>query len=137
MSSKPTIKSITIIKDNRGWFAPLLKSFDLDNDKFGQVSLTVIKSSKTKGNHYHKVKYEWFVVILGEVKFELQNLDTKEKMNITLGESKLKILCVPPMWHHTLFNMSNKDAVIMIYYHPPFDPRQNDEHNDIYVDKAI
>lgn len=137
----PTVKSISIIKDSRGWFAPILKTPDVDKNEFGQISLTVINPYGTKGNHYHKIKYEWFYVVSGRVKFDLYHIDTKQKINIILGKNKddsqLKILCIPPRWHHKLHNTLNKEAIVVIYYHPFFDQTKNDESNDIYIDKEI
>lgn len=60
LPSQKRKSTINMIKDKRGSFGEIFKS-----KNFGQVSLLKIKTSETRGNHFHNSKIERFFVISG------------------------------------------------------------------------
>lgn len=127
-NQEPTIHNLKIKTDERGWFVEILKPEDIDSKYFGQISMTVLKPKQVKGYHYHEKRLEWFCVITGDVEFSLQHIKTKRKKEFILSKNHLRILCVPPLWLHTLKNMGNEEARVILYYNNPFRENNTDTH---------
>lgn len=113
--TKPTVTNIVDHKDKRGNFLELLRYESLKQKKFGQLSLTTINPHQQKGNHYHKIRWEWFTVFQGSVEMKLTHVITAEKVILHLSSKKPQILCIPPYWNHTLYNKNTKEAVAVVY----------------------
>lgn len=111
----PTLLQLTSHKDMRGEFTELLRKEALHKKSFGQLSLTTINPKQEKGNHYHKIRWEWFYVIQGKADVELFHVKTHAKKIIVLDEKTPQILCIPPLWNHVLLNKERKEAIAVVY----------------------
>lgn len=126
--SEPFFKKIPIKKDNRGWVGELLKPEDISRKNFGQISVTVPKPNQSKGNHYHRYRIEWFIVLQGKVKFTVTHIKTKVKKEFILVNTNLQFIRIPPYWYHTLTNIGTEDAIVLLYYNRPFNPLKPDTY---------
>jgi len=75
-------------RDDRGFLVDFLKGDEVDDgsSSLGQIYfVTFEKSGKTRGNHYHKTKREWFVVLQGKLRLVLEDTKTKEHKEILLS----------------------------------------------------
>lgn len=72
-------------KDERGILWDFLKGDEVDpsiDRSLGQIYVvTFAKIGVVRGNHYHKTKNEWFVVIRGEVEMRLVDIKSKESID--------------------------------------------------------
>ena len=106
-----TIKNLEVKKDERGWFAEILRSNEIDNPKFGQMYVTTATPGQTKGKHYHTRKTEWFCVIKGNGLLTLIDNESGEKQEIELGENNMVTVKIPPRVWHAIKN-NQKDPSI-------------------------
>ncbi len=104
---KYKIQELKTHSDRRGWFIEMLKVNKL-NREIKQISVASIKPSEVRGNHYHFNKTEWFLVIGGRAEFCLEDSKTKEKIRLTLGPQKPKVITVFPKIAHAVRNIDNK-----------------------------
>lgn len=118
-TNKPTLTYLDLKTDERGWFAELLRPHHITKKTFGQLSVTTIYPGHIKGNHYHKKQHEWFVAVAGKYNMELVHIQTKEVMMFDHDSQKLSVLYIPPMWNHTLRNLSDIPASVLLYCDVP------------------
>lgn len=74
-------------RDDRGFLVDFVKGDEMGpiHQSLGQIYfVTFEKSHAIRGNHYHKTKDEWFVVIAGKVKLIAEDINTKERIERVL-----------------------------------------------------
>lgn len=120
------INKIELKSDERGWFAEILKSFQVDKKEFGQIGLATSKPGAIRGNHYHTRKTEWFCVILGKAKLVLEDAKTGERKEIILDENDLQVIEIGPNIYHALQNIGSDIMYLLHYVDEPFDPNNPD-----------
>lgn len=111
--------------DYRGKFFEFLKS-----KNNGQFSFFTINSKFTRGNHYHHTKNEKFLVVRGKVLFKFRNILNNDKFSKTFSSSKLQIIKSIPGWAHSLTNISNDDALVILWSNEIFNKNKPDTHNE-------
>lgn len=108
-----TIKNLEVKKDERGWFAEILRADEIENPKFGQVYITTAAPGQTKGKHYHTRKTEWFCVVKGNGLLTLIENESGEKQEIEIGEKNMVTVGIPPNVWHAIKN-NEKDEMYLI-----------------------
>lgn len=98
---------------------------ELDKKEFGQLYLIKLKKQAIVGNHYHKSKEEWLMVISGEVKVLLENVKTGEKQEEVISGSTPKKVRIPPFVAHAVVNLSD-EAMLVEYATAVFNPKNED-----------
>ena len=125
ISSKHKTKSLDVKADDRGWFAEIVRTEDLDGNKnpFGQMYVTVAKPGQIKGKHYHTRKTEWFCVVSGSGVLTLFDLETKEKSEIKIGEDNMVAVQIPPnVWHAITNTSTDRELFLLAYIDESYDP---------------
>lgn len=97
---------MNVISDSRGFVA------DLPTDGIRHIAINVIKPGCIKGNHYHKLKNEYFYLASGQVVFTLENIKTKTIMVNTLS-SPMALAEIPKNHAHKVQNVGESDAVLI------------------------
>lgn len=132
------IKPINKISDMRGWVYEILK-FDSKENNIGQIFLTAAYPGKTKGNHYHTRKREWFCVVSGKGEMKLVNVkecpaDTaagnpkKSSTTVTLDAENPSIIEVQPYWAHSLTSVSSEPLLAVVIADEVFNPDDADTY---------
>jgi len=103
-------------EDNRGIFVEMLKT-----ENCGQFSYFTSKPGVTRGEHYHHIKTEKFMILNGKAKFSFRNIITSEKYEITLEGNDSKIIETPPGWTHKITNIGQDDLVAIVWANENFD----------------
>ena len=129
MIEKLRIKKLDIKKDSRGWLAELIKSADVDNQKFGQIGITVAYPGQTKGGHYHTRKREWYCVLRGSALLTLVNIKTNKKTEVKMGEKNMILIEIPINHFHFIKNVGKKDMYLLFYTNEVFDLKDSDTFN--------
>jgi len=131
-SIKPSVKR----RDSRGFLVDFLKKEDLtSNFLLGQVYyVTFENSGVVRGNHYHKNKNEWFVVVSGKVRLIIENIKTKERKTIVIDgdQDRYKRLFVGRNTAHA-FQSISRFASMINYADKPY----HNENPDTHVYKLI
>lgn len=107
--------------DNRGSFTEFAKT--INN---GQVSVNISKPGIIKGNHYHNLKNEKFLVVsgIGVIRFRKINDDNIIEYHVS-GE-KLQVVDIPPGYTHNIENLGKTDLVTIMWANEKFDPNNPD-----------
>ena len=125
MALKDRIKIIPrhLIKDNRGWFLKVITGTE-DNipNQTGEVYLTMGKPGQIKGGHYHPKAVEWFTVIEGNAVLRLEDINSKERIEIAMSLEDAKSVYVPNNVAHDFKNVGNTDFIVLAYTDKLYDP---------------
>jgi UDP-2-acetamido-2,6-beta-L-arabino-hexul-4-ose reductase len=107
--------------DARGELAELLKA-----GGHGQIFLSRTRPGITRGNHYHDLKVEKFVVIEGEALIRFRHMFTDEGIEYRVLGSEYRILDIPPGWTHSIENIGTGDLITLFWSSEVFDPANPD-----------
>lgn len=113
--------------DKRGSFTELLKS-----TSFGQISINKIRAKQVKGNHFHMSKVEKYIVVDGVCEIKLRKIGECNIASYICDGKNLKIVDIPPGYTHNITNVSNEDALVLIWVDEIFDG----DHADTYIEEV-
>ena len=123
MIEKVQIINRKLIKDERGWF---YKAITGKEDGLpphtGEVYLTMGKPGQSKGGHYHPKAVEWFTVIEGKALLKLEDIETKERLEIEMSLEKAQTVFVPSGVAHIFENAGDTDFITLAYTDLLYDP---------------
>lgn len=97
-------------QDERGSFTELIKTKDC-----GQISVNIAKPGITKGNHWHQIKTEKFIVVSGRAVVNLRKINTKDVYEYELSSEKISIIDIPPGYTHSITNVGGNDLIFIIW----------------------
>ena len=112
--------------DERGSFTEILKT-----KENGQISVNIIKPNCIKGNHWHHTKIEKFIVLSGEGIIKMENISTKEVINIVLNDKELNVVDIPVGYIHSIINNGSRDLVVLIWANEIFNKEKPDTYYPI------
>ena len=110
------------IKDSRGYFLKVIDGNEAGNPYTCEVYITSAKPGESKGGHYHVKAQEWFTLIKGEALLTIINVDTLEKSEIRLIETKPETIFIPPGIAHSFKNVGNGDFILLAYADIKYQP---------------
>ena len=126
MTLKDRIKIIPrrLIKDDRGWFFKAITGTE-DNipNHTGEVYLTMGKPGQIKGGHYRPEAVEWFTVIEGNAVLRLEDINSKERIEIPMSLEDAKSVYVPNNVAHDFKNVGDTDFIVLAYTDKLYDPK--------------
>jgi len=112
-----TINTTKRMKDEKGDLVVFLRKSNLSekHKTFGQIYFVSFnKKSAVRGNHYHKKWHEHFGVITGRVRVVLENIKTKERMELVLSARKNQYtrLSIEPYIAHAIQSLTNSASLL-------------------------
>ena len=108
--------------DARGSFTELMRSANC-----GQFSVNVSKPGITKGNHWHRSKWEFFIVVSGKGLIQQRKIDSDEVLNFEVSGDKIEAIHILPGYTHNIINLSDtQDLVTIMWVNECFDPGKPD-----------
>ena len=109
--------------DARGSFTELLRTPDR-----GQVSVNIAHPGVTKGNHWHHLKHEKFIVVSGEgaIRFRKAGDPSAPVIEYRVSGAKPESVDIPPGYTHNIENTGTEDLVTVMWANEPFDPAKPD-----------
>jgi len=113
-----TVKVLKVIADERGWLMEMLRADDPFFRKFGQVYCTVVYPEVVKGWHFHKVQWDYFVVVKGMAKVVLHDRRDGSKtrgetQELFLGEKNPVLVAIPPGVLHGIKGIGTEPAFLI------------------------
>ena len=112
-----------LIVDDRGWFFKAITGTEEDiPNHTGEVYLTMGKPGQSKGGHYHPKAIEWFTVIEGKDFLKLEDIETKERMEIEMSLEEAQSVFVPNGVAHIFENAGDTDFITLAYTDLLYDP---------------
>ena len=128
------IKELDYFEDDRGWLLKILKQEYMGKSSLGEIYLTTANPGIVKARHYHKYTNEWFCVIKGVGKLVLQDLDTAEKKEITMGDGKFITVKIPSGIIHAIKNTGKEMMYLVAVADQPYNSQKPDTYQyDINV----
>ena len=136
------VKPLRVIPDERGMLAEILRSDEKIFRKFGQVYFTTAFPGTVKGWHYHKVQWDHFTCIHGEVKLVLydarENSPTPREINeFFLGIRNPRLVCIPPFVYHGFKCVGEEECIMINVPTEPYNPAAPDEFRVAWDDPSI
>ena len=124
------VTKMDIKTDERGWLAEILRREQLapGRQAFGQFFVTTAHPGISKGHHYHLRKHEWFCVIKGRALLVLEDVATKQRTEIPMGEGNMVTVELPLGSAHAIKNTGVDMMYLLAYVDEPFDPQDGDTH---------
>ena len=108
--------------DARGSFTELLKT-----ENCGQFSVNISKPGVTKGQHWHRSKWEFFIVVSGTGLIQQRKLGTKEVLEFPVSGENIQAVHMLPGYTHNIINLSDsEDLVTLMWANECFDPGKPD-----------
>ena len=108
--------------DARGSFTELLKT-----ENCGQFSVNISKPGVTKGQHWHRSKWEFFIVVSGTGLIQQRKLGTKEVLEFPVSGENIQAVHLLPGYTHNIINLSDsEDLVTLMWANECFDPGKPD-----------
>jgi oxalate decarboxylase/phosphoglucose isomerase-like protein (cupin superfamily) len=126
------LKSLSLRSDPRGDLFEVIRFTDHEVPVGGQIYTFSINPGFRRGDHFHKIKREWFCCLLGNVKVLITTADG-ENQAIEMSRKEPKILYAGPGTTHALINETDSPVVIVSYSSTQHD----DEHPDTYPKQAF
>lgn len=111
------IKELIAQIDSKGTLVELIDAQEIEkhNDSFGHLFFVSFSGKKNiRGNHYHKKKHEYYMVISGTVVVILVDIKTLEKRKIILSAEldKLQRLRIGPNVAHACYGSPRARMVV-------------------------
>ena len=109
--------------DDRGNFIECFK-----NKNFGQISFFTSKPNVQRGNHYHHLKCEIFIVLKGKAEYKSTSLNNGKVDKFVLSDKRIKIIRTVPGEMHSIKNLGNTDLIVLLWANEVFDINKPDTY---------
>jgi UDP-2-acetamido-2,6-beta-L-arabino-hexul-4-ose reductase len=110
-------------EDPRGTLAEFLKL-----DGHGQIFVSRTRPGITRGNHYHDLKVEKFLVLEGDALIRLRHLATGAVTEVPVSGLELKAVDIPPGWTHSIANVGAAEMVVLFWASEVYDGSRPDTY---------
>lgn len=107
--------------DERGALAEFVKS-----PPFGQIFVSRTKPGITRGNHYHHLKTEKFVVLEGQAIIRFRHIQSDEVIEYPVDGEEYRVVDIPPGYTHSIENVGTGTLVTLFWASEIFDPARPD-----------
>lgn len=116
--------------DERGWFLKTLTGTEAGVPvNVGEIYFTAATPGQVKGKHYHIKANEWFTLIVGKAVLVLEDVHTKERMELVLDSQSPQTVHIPPLVAHAVENRYNSDFILCAYTDLRYDPKDTIAYN--------
>jgi dTDP-4-dehydrorhamnose 3,5-epimerase-like enzyme len=120
------------IVDQRGFFIKTMTGFESNlNNLFGEIYVIKGDKGKTRANHYHNAATEWFTLLQGKVKLNLQHIDTGQTASLLLSDDAPITVRINSRVAHSLIGIDELDYILMAYTNVRYDPLDTIAHPPI------
>jgi UDP-2-acetamido-2,6-beta-L-arabino-hexul-4-ose reductase len=107
--------------DARGCLAEFVKS-----PPFGQIFVSRTAPGITRGNHYHHLKTEKFLVVEGDAIVRFRHIESGQVIEYSVHGTDFRVVDIPPGYTHSLENVGSGELVTLFWASEIFDPSRPD-----------
>ncbi|MFC7432506.1 MULTISPECIES: NAD-dependent epimerase/dehydratase family protein [unclassified Agrococcus] len=108
--------------DARGSFVELVRA----RGGTGQSSASTTAPGVTRGDHFHRRKFERFVVVSGRATIRLRRILSADVVAIPVDGDDPVAVDMPTLWSHSIENTGDGPLVATFWTDDPFDPERPD-----------
>lgn len=109
--------------DYRGSFTEFIKTFGM-----GQISINITKPGLKKGDHWHNLKVEKFLVVAGSGVVRFKRIDEEEVLEYFVDGSKLIVIDIPVGYTHNIENLGETELVTVMWVSESFNSDKPDTY---------
>lgn len=136
------LKPLRVHPDERGMLAEILRSDEKIFRKFGQVYFTTAFPGVVKGWHYHRIQWDYFTCIHGDVKLVLydarEDSPTRGKVNeFFLGLRNPLLVVIPPGVYHGFKCIGTEECLMVNIPTEPYHASRPDEYRIPWNDPSV
>jgi len=102
-------------KDERGKLFNPIEQAELFLGNISNVHTFSCAPGAIRGNHYHEIRNEKFLVMKGEMLFVVKDPQTGEKQELKLSQEDDILIEIPPKVPHALKNIGDEDSLVLCY----------------------
>jgi UDP-2-acetamido-2,6-beta-L-arabino-hexul-4-ose reductase len=114
---------LALKKDERGDLFEWIKS-----SSFGQVFVSTTKPGVTRGNHFHHLKTEKFLVIRGEAEIKFRSVLSEEIVVYAVSGDYPRVVDIPPGYTHSITNTGRNELITLFWANEIFDSSKPDTY---------
>ena len=118
-------RALKKLGDNRGELFEAVKSLN-----GGQAFLSSTHPGITRGNHFHKRKFERFLVLAGRAQIQLRRLFDSQKHSFEVSGDAPCVIDMPTMHTHNITNIGDGELVTMFWSSEVFDRNDPDTYTE-------
>lgn len=111
--------------DARGYLFEACKS-----NNGGQTFISSTKPGITRGNHYHTLKFERFLVIKGKATVRVRKLFSNETHDFPVAGENPKYIDMPALHTHNITNTGDSELITLFWSNEIFDPANADTYQE-------
>lgn len=115
--------ALDVKADARGNLAEFIKS-----PAFGQLFISRTHPGVVRGNHYHHVKAEKFLVVAGEGLIRLRQIEGEVVHEFRVKGDEYRVIDIPPGYAHSITNVGNGEMITLFWSSEVFDPDRADTY---------
>jgi UDP-2-acetamido-2,6-beta-L-arabino-hexul-4-ose reductase len=108
---------LEIRRDQRGELAEFLKT-----PSAGQIFVSRTRPGISRGNHYHHLKVEKFLVLEGEAVIRFRQIERGDVLEYPVRGQDFRVVDIPPGYTHSIENVGSADMVVLFWASEIFDP---------------
>ncbi len=97
----------------------------------GQCFMSTTRPGITRGNHYHRMKLERFLVVSGEAKIRVRRLLSDQVTEFRVSGNTPQYVDMPALHTHNITNIGASDLVTLFWSHEIFDPSSPDTFSEL------
>jgi UDP-2-acetamido-2,6-beta-L-arabino-hexul-4-ose reductase len=112
---------LTKRSDPRGSLAEFVKS-----PPFGQIFVSRTKPGITRGNHFHHLKTEKFLVLEGKAVVHFRHIHSDEVIEYPVDGEMYRVVDIPAGYTHSIENIGEGTLVTLFWASEIFDPERPD-----------
>jgi UDP-2-acetamido-2,6-beta-L-arabino-hexul-4-ose reductase len=113
-------------RDARGLFVEVARGSGQTQTSFGTTA-----PGYTRGDHFHLEKVERFVVLAGSGVIKLRRLFDTEVFSFAVSGTQPTVVDMPPLYAHSLTNVSTDDLLTMFWANDHFNPAAPDTYAEL------
>jgi UDP-2-acetamido-2,6-beta-L-arabino-hexul-4-ose reductase len=110
------------------YLGALTELYDLPND--GRVYMVRVNPFCTRGNHYHKIQHEEFVVVNGEGTINLRKLGTDKIESYRCNGNNMQRISIPPYYVHNIV-AGDSQFTLLAWSTIKYDPKNTDTYLEV------
>lgn len=114
---------LTQKEDARGILTEFLKL-----DGHGQIFVSRTYPGITRGNHYHDLKVEKFVVLEGKAVIRFRHMATGEMVEYPVVGREMRVVDIPPGWTHSIENVGTSEMIVFFWASEVHNPDSPDTY---------
>jgi len=96
----------------------------------GQCFLSTTAPGITRGNHYHRAKFERFCVVRGRARISLRRLFDPEAVHFDVSGDAPSYVDMPTFHTHSITNTGDEELLTLFWAHEFFDPARPDTYSE-------